>query len=170
MLYARPSGHLALLRLAYARPSHGRARLPGSLPHCGTDRSDRRWQLRPVEVLLLAATMKFCASEGDQDDVWSMADDRLTQLARHLTGIGGTLSIAPMFAAADSERVHHGPSASALRDARQNSEKTRRVTPHVESISSATGPNREHLGEYRAVVSTLPILRRSTDVALVIGL
>ena len=157
-MYARPSGHLALLRIACARPSHGRVRLPGSLPHRGTDRSDRRWQLRPVEVLLLAAMMQFCASEGDQDDVWSMADDRLTQLARHLTGTGGTLSIAPMFAAADLERVHHEPSASALRDARPNSQKDEGRHTRCRVNFVRYGPDHEHLGEYRAVVSTLPIL------------
>ena len=57
-----------------------------------------------------------------------MADDRLAQLAGPLTG---TLSIAPMFAAADSERDDHEPSASALRDARQNSQNTRGVTLDV---------------------------------------
>ena len=85
-------------------------------------------------------------TEGDRDDVWSMADDRLAQLARPLTGTGGTLSIAPMFAAADLERVHHEPSASALRDARQNSQKTRGVTLDVESTLSATGPIMNILG------------------------
>ena len=57
-----------------------------------------------------------------------MADDRLAQLADPLTG---TLSIAPMIATADSERDDHKPSASALRDARQDTQKMRGVTLDV---------------------------------------
>ena len=69
-----------------------------------------------------------------RDDVWSMADDRLAQLAGPLTG---TLSIAPMFATAGSERVDPERSASALRDARQ-----KRRTSHsdIGSALSTTDP------------------------------
>ena len=114
--YACPSNHLALLRVAHARPSRGRARLPGGLSHRGTDKLNRRWQLCPGEVLLL---------KRGRGDVWSMADGQLSQLGGPLIG---TLSIAPMFPAAGSERVDPEPSASALRNVRHNPQMTKGAT------------------------------------------
>jgi len=50
---------ISLLRIAHALrlPAHCRARLLVSLSQRGMDRLNRQWQLRLVEVLLLAATM-----------------------------------------------------------------------------------------------------------------
>jgi len=56
---------------------------------------------------------------------WRMADGGLSQLGGPLIG---TLSIAPMFPAVGSEHVDPEPSASALRNARQNSQMTKGAT------------------------------------------
>lgn len=130
-------------------------------PSCATSRrpcptfsrpTSPHWQLVTPRNGQIEETMAALSSRGapsrrrnavlrlqkrGRDDVWSMADDRLAQLAGHLTG---TLSIAPMFVAAGSELVDHEPLASALRDARQNSQKTRASHSYFGSTLSTTGP------------------------------
>ena len=74
-------------------------------------------------VSLLAAAMQF---SGFRSVLGTMCGPwRMTDWPNPLTR---TLSIAPMLAVAGSERVDDEPSASALRDTRRNSQKTRGLT------------------------------------------
>ena len=70
---------------------------------------DDSYASRGVPFLCRDAVLRL--QRRSRDDAWPMADVRLAQLARPLTG---TLSIAPIFPTAGSGCVDHEPSASAL--------------------------------------------------------